>query len=177
MTKYLSRRNKLIFGFLIGFLLAGIILYFSPFKSKKFPENYLETKEKCLAPDRAIVTKVLDGDTIIVEGGVHVRLLGIDADEKGYPCYEPAKKRLEQLLLNKEVFLEKDKTDIDKYGRCLRYVFLGKKNINLELVKEGLAIARFYFPDVKYKEEIKEAEKYARENKLGCKWKDTKTKK
>lgn len=115
------------------------------------------------------VTKVIDGDTIVIEGD-SVRLLGIDADEKGYPCYKPAKQRLEELVLNKTVYLEPDKQDKDKYGRYLRYVFVGKENINLRLVKEGLAIAYFSKENVKYREEIVSAEKQARENKIGCKW-------
>ncbi len=127
---------------------------------------------ECKASDNTIATKVIDGDTIVVEGGYHVRLLGMDADEKGYPCYELAKTRLEELVLNKQITLEKDTTNVDQYGRCLRTIFLGNENIDLELVKEGLAVARFYEPDVKYKNEISVAEKKAIENKTGCKWKN-----
>ena len=72
----------------------------------------------------SIVTKVIDGDTVVVEGGYHVRLLGIDTDERGYPCYNEAKKRLEELVLNKEVYLESDKDDKDQYERYLRYLIL-----------------------------------------------------
>lgn len=115
------------------------------------------------------VTKVIDGDTVIVEGE-SVRLLGIDADERGYPCYKEAKKRLEELILNKEVYLERNVVNKDQYGRYLRYIFLNGQNINLELVKEGLAIARFSPENVKYKEEIIAAEKDAREKGIGCKW-------
>lgn len=125
---------------------------------------------KCEAGENAVATKVIDGDTIIVEGGYSIRLLGIDADEKNYLCYDAAKERLEELILGKRVKIEKDKTDTDKYGRCLRTVFAGDKNINLELVKEGLAVARFYESDIKYKNEIIAAEKQAIENKVGCKW-------
>lgn len=129
---------------------------------------------QCLTPQKGIVTKIIDGDTIIVEGGFNVRLLGMDADEKGYPCFDEAKKRLEDLILNQEVKLEKDVTDVDQYKRCLRYVFLGEKNIDLELVKEGLAVARFYEPDLKYHDQITAAEKTAIENKVGCKWSESK---
>lgn len=117
-----------------------------------------------------LVTKIIDGDTVIVEEGDTVRLLGIDADEKGYPCYEPAKKRLEELILNKKVDLEADKEDRDQYKRYLRYLILDQENINLKLVKEGLAIARFSSENVKYREEIIAAEREARENKVVCKW-------
>ena len=124
----------------------------------------------CGTEDNTIVTKVIDGDTVVVEGGYHVRLIGMDADENGYPCYLQAKTYLENLVLGKQVVLEKDKTDLDQYGRCLRYIFIGNINVDAQLVREGLAIARFYEPDVKYKTEITEAEKYAQQNHLGCKW-------
>ncbi len=124
----------------------------------------------CGAADNTIVTKVIDGDTVVVEGGYHIRLIGMDADETGYACYQSAKTRLEELVLGKQVVLEKDKTDLDQYGRCLRYIFVGNTNVDAQLVKEGLAIARFYPPDVKYKLEITAAEQYAQQNKLGCKW-------
>jgi len=94
----------------------------------------------------------------------------MDTDEKEYPCYDEAKERLEELILNKEVILEKDQTNKDQYQRYLRYIFLNNENINLKLVEEGLAVARFYPEDVKYKEEIVKAETTARENKIGCKW-------
>jgi len=114
------------------------------------------------------VSRVIDGDTVVVNGE-SVRLLGIDADERGYDCYKGAKKRLEELILNKEVRLEKDKRDKDRYDRYLRYIFIEEENINLKLVEEGLAIARFY-EDKKYKNEILAAEKKARVNNMGCKW-------
>ncbi|MEN9626421.1 MAG: hypothetical protein RL557_749 [archaeon] len=121
--------------------------------------------------ETGFVTKIIDGDTIVVDGE-HIRLLGIDTSEKGEPCYKEAKDRLADLILNKEVILEKDVKDKDQYKRFLRYVFIDDKerlNINLQLVAEGLAIARFY-ENTKYKEDILEAEKIARESKIGCKW-------
>lgn len=123
--------------------------------------------------EKAFVTKVIDGDTVIVNGE-SVRLLGIDSDERGENCYKEAKKRMEELVLNKEILLEKDMKDRDQYKRLLRWIFVEDnnekaKNVNLILVEDGLAIARFY-EDRKYKEEILLAEKNARENKIGCKW-------
>ena len=130
-----------------------------------------------------LATKIIDGDTFLIEGGYSVRILGIDADERGYPCYEEAKKKLEELILNKEVKLEKGSEDLDQYCRYLRYVFspasapasAGKdaQNISLELVKEGMAIARSSPEDIKYREIITQAEKNAKENKIGCKWSAT----
>jgi len=118
----------------------------------------------------AVVTKVIDGDTVVVTGGDHVRLLGIDADESGYPCYDAARLRLEELVLGKSVRLEPDREDVDQYGRQLRYLFLDENFINEKLVAEGLAVARFYPENQKYKSEITAAETAAIANKTGCKW-------
>ena len=66
--------------------------------------------------------------------------------------------------------MEADAEDKDQYQRYLRYVVLDGENINIRLVQEGLAIARFSPENKKYKEEIVSAERNARENKVGCKW-------
>ena len=116
------------------------------------------------------MTKVIDGDTFLIEGGYSVRVLGIDVDEKDYPCCEEAKKGLESLVLGKEAKLELDGDNLDQYCRYLRHVFINDKNIALEMLKNGLAIARFPSKDIKYRKEIILAEKWARENKIGCKW-------
>jgi micrococcal nuclease len=126
---------------------------------------------KCYLPKEVLVTKVIDGDTVVVEGGKEIRLLGIDADERNYPCYESAKIFLEKLVLNKKVRLEKDKENVDRYGRCLRYLISDGKNIDFELVKEGEAVCRFQKPNLKYREICEKLEKEAIENKVGCKWK------
>lgn len=147
-------------------LIIGAAIYFSGWRTPKIiggNDSFIGLK---------MVTKIIDGDTVIAEGE-NVRLLGIDADEKGYQCYDAAKRRLEELVLNKEVYLEKDTEDKDQYGRYLRYLILDSQNINLQLVKEGLAIARFYPENVIHKEEIIAAEKEAREDKIGCKWNGT----
>jgi endonuclease YncB( thermonuclease family) len=178
-------RSKNFWAIIIGAMIIGAGAYFGLQKIETIvaPESQpvisaqkvgvksdITPTATCGAEDSTIVTKVIDGDTVVVEGGYHIRLIGMDADEKGYFCYEQAKTRLEDLVLGKNVILEKDKTDLDQYGRCLRYIFIGNINVDVQLVREGLAIARFYEPDVKYKTEITEAEKYAQQNHLGCKW-------
>ena len=168
---------------MVGALIVGAVIYFSANKiyrgqtpvktsSEKNCENIPELQDGALK----LATKIIDGDTFLIEGGYSVRILGIDADERGYPCYEAAKNKLEELILNQEVKLEKGTEDKDQWCRYLRYIFLNDKNISLELVKEGLAVARFSPEDVKYREEVTQAEKEAKENKIGCKWStETKT--
>lgn len=162
--------NKFILAILLSVFIIGIFIYFS--FNPSFPSvnviNDIDTIE-----GQKLVTKIIDGDTVIIEGGYSIRLLGIDADEKGYPCYKPAKERLEELVLNKEVYLEADKEDQDQYKRYLRYLILDGDNINLRLVREGLAIARFSPDNTKYRKEIISAEKEANNNKIGCKGMNT----
>jgi micrococcal nuclease len=119
--------------------------------------------------DKKIVTKIIDGDTIIIQGGEKIRLLGVDCDERGKSCYKSARDWIEELLIGKEVFVEDDIEDKDRYGRSLRYIFLDDENVNVLLVEMGFCVARFE-RDTKYKEEIVKAEEFAIENKVGCKW-------
>src|SRR5687767_8858842 len=67
------------------------------------------------------VTRIIDGDTRVVEGGDRVRLLDIDTPEKGQPCSANATARLAELIDGKEVLLEKRGEDKDRYDRLLRY--------------------------------------------------------
>lgn len=116
------------------------------------------------------VTKIIDGDTLIVSNSYSVRMIGINAPEKGMYFYEEAKQNLEILILNREVRLESDISDKDKYGRLLRYVFDGDYFINYEMVKFGFANAYDYEPDTRYSDLLKEAEEYAKKNEKGI-WK------
>jgi len=193
MKDFLTR-NKAIIAILLGAVMVAGAIYFSGEKNKSIfnKEIKQEVQEVSKKNDNGeslptievacqnipelkdgalkLVTKIIDGDTFLIEGGYAVRILGIDADERDHPCYEAAKNRLEELILNKKVKLEKGGEDKDQWCRYLRYVFLNDKNISLELVKEGLAVARFSPKDTKYQKEIVAAEKQARENKIGCKW-------
>ena len=137
--KKFFQKNKIVLAILAGALIIGGAIYFSG-KKENFFEKGIQLEKRSQAPlcqgsflyakaplcqnvpslpDGAnkLVTKVIDGDTFLIEGGYSVRILGIDADERGHPCYELAKKRLEELILNKEVRLEKGKEDLDQY--CL----------------------------------------------------------
>ena len=93
------------------------------------------------------VSRVVDGDTIIVNKGttkLTIRLGGIDApevshakNETGQPFSQQSTKHLAGLLLNKPVDIKSHGPD--RYGRALAEVFQDGKNINLEMVKSGLA--------------------------------------
>ncbi|MEM4282365.1 MAG: thermonuclease family protein [Candidatus Woesearchaeota archaeon] len=122
------------------------------------------------AKQPAIVTKVIDGDTVTIQGGQNVRLLGINAPEKGERGYSEARDFLIMHLLMKEVVLERDKDNRDKYGRLLRYVWYNGLLVNKEIVRQGLAVAQIYPPNTKYASAIVAAEEEAMLQKRGL-WK------
>ena len=113
------------------------------------------------------VTRVIDGDTIEIEGGQRVRYIGIDTPEKGEPYYWEALEANQRLVEGKEVRLEKDVEDKDEYGRLLRYVWLDNTIVNAELVHLGYAYSYSYPPNVKYQTLFLQEEKEAREHKRG----------
>lgn len=120
----------------------------------------------------SMVVRVVDGDTVELANGEHVRLLGIDTDELGEPCFEQAREFLSGSVLDKKVFLEKSTRDRDDYGRLLRYLFVGGTNVNISLVEAGHAEV-LLFPDNRlYHDELIEAEERARTSKRGCEWKN-----
>lgn len=169
----MNQKNKVIslIIFTLLFISFSAILITNFSKQKITGNIVLGNKEKQNQPETKFVSKIIDGDTAIIEGE-SIRLLGIDADERGNPCYKEAKLRLEQLILEQQVILESDNEDRDQYNRLLRFIFLNSTNINLKLVQEGLAISRFSGENKKYKQEIIQAELNARDSKIGCKWRE-----
>lgn len=131
-----------------------------------------------IASDEVKVTRVIDGDTIEIEGGKRLRYIGIDTPEIsgnnpdcfGREAYEKNKELVEGNIIR----LEKDISETDRYGRLLRYVYKGDTLINDLLVREGFARAYTYPPDVKYKDRFLEAQTEARSNNRGF-WSSCKT--
>jgi len=124
------------------------------------------------------VVRVIDGDTIEIEGGQSVRYIGIDTPEtvhssKPIECYgiEATDKNIE-LVQGKEVRLEKDISETDKYGRLLRYVWVDDIFVNDYLVREGYGVSSTYLPDVKYQAQLRQAESLARKLRKGL-WGET----
>jgi len=116
------------------------------------------------------VSKVIDGDTIELSNGEKIRLLGINAPEINEPLGEEAKEFLSEMVEGKKVYLEKDLRLRDEFGRLLAFIFVGDKNINLELVRSGLAHTFEINKISKYIKELREAEYLAMKNQLGI-WK------
>jgi endonuclease YncB( thermonuclease family) len=98
--------------------------------------------------ENGVVARVNDGDTLTLTDGAKVRLVQIDAPELTTDCYgRPALRELEQLAAaGTRVRLVGDPAldDRDRYGRLLRYVFVGDTDVNVELVRRGAASPYFY---------------------------------
>jgi micrococcal nuclease len=98
---------------------------------------------------QATVARVLDGDTIVLQDGRHVRLVQLDAPETGErECYaDQARTTLQRVIPpGTDVTIESDPSldQLDRYGRTLAYVKKDGTNINLELVRWGAAAPWFF---------------------------------
>ena len=122
------------------------------------PQPALDTLEV------ATVAAVIDGDTIRLIDQRKLRYIGIDTPEtshpeKGIECFGiEAHQFNEQLVVGQTVYLQKDKSETDRYGRLLRYVWLNGKLVNEILVIQGYARAKKYPPDVFWNHQLKQAE-------------------
>lgn len=145
--------------------------------------------------EAAAVTRIVDGDTIEVEmadrvdgpgaGDVRpgktytVRLIGIDTPESVTPgspveCFgREAAAAAEALLLDADVRLIKDVEETDRFGRLLRYVYVGDEMANARLVVNGYASTYTYPPNVRHADLFVELERGARANDRGLWSSDT----
>ena len=117
-----------------------------------------------------MVTRVIDGDTIEANIGgekQRIRYIGIDAPEAGEPGGTRATEENRRWVADQIALLVPDTTDLDRYGRLLRYVYLEDGTfVNEELVKSGCARSSPYPPDLRCQDILDAAELRAPES--GC---------
>jgi micrococcal nuclease len=182
--------NKIIILLLIGLLaLTGYL-----FSGDLDPRYHSKEEVKWQIPfgksydyTNILVSRVVDGDTLVLENKERVRLIGIDTPEihesnklnrdaqrsgqdiatikqLGRQSYEFTRKLVE----GKRVRLEFDVERFDKYKRILAYVYLEDGTfLNAEIVRQGYASLMTYPPNVKYADLFKKLYREARENKRG----------
>lgn len=121
-----------------------------------------------------IVKRVIDGDTIELESGESIRLIGIDTPETVHPNKpveyfgKEASDFTKKIAEGKRVKLEYDAQTKDTYGRILAYVFLEDGTfLNAKLVEFGYAKVSTYPPNVKYSELFLQLQRLAREQRRG----------
>lgn len=123
------------------------------------------------AGDRAEVTYVYDGDTIVVQIGddeYEVRYIGVDTPEREEPFYQEAKDFNAGLVLDEAVILVRDVSETDRYGRLLRYVYLPDGTfVNAEIIRNGMGRLVTFPPDVAHTEDFRQLQDEARESGAG----------
>ena len=130
--------------------------------------------------EKVLVTEVVDGDTVKIEGDRTVRYIGVDTPETKHPkkqveCFgREASDANKALVEGKYIYLQRDVSETDRYQRLLRYIYLPNPQstgeaifVNEYLVEQGYAHLLTYPPDVKYDEVFRAAEKQAREANRG----------
>ena len=128
-------------------------------------------------PGAIEVVGVNDGDTVTVffadeKRQQKIRLATIDAPEYAQPYGKKSRQYLSDLVFKKKIRLRE--LGRDKYGRIIGEIFIDEKNINVEQIKSGFAWHyKHHERQQSYKERViySEAEKYAREQRLGV-WQD-----
>ena len=119
------------------------------------------------------VRRVIDGDTFVLEDGIKVRLIGIDAPETNHPLkpveyFAPESKQfLVTLVEGQDVKLVLGVDKTDRYGRMLAYVYIHDTiHVNLEMLRLGFATAYLLYPHV-LEDDFLAAEIEARRSGLG----------
>jgi len=137
----MDKKYALLLSLLITGLIASDVYLFSVIQKEQ--------------PELVMVSKIIDGDTLILQDGRKIRLSNINAPEKNTQIYELSLTYLKQFE-NKSVRLETG--GLDKYGRTLGRIY-SPSYINLELVSQGLASK--FLVDKSELKEFAEAEKNA----------------
>ena len=129
------------------------------------------------ASDFRTVKRVIDGDTIVLENGERVRLIGVDTPETVHPNKpvqyfgKEASAFTKNMVEGKKVKLEYDWQRKDRYGRTLAYVYLEDgTHLNAEIIKQGFGFAYTKYP-FKNMDEFKDYEKNTRKAGKGL-WAD-----
>lgn len=122
------------------------------------------------------VKRVVDGDTIVLETGERVRLLGVNTPEVshrkkfveafGKDASEFTRRMVEGKLVRIEADLPASKKD--KHSRIFAYVFLEDgTHLNAEIIRQGYGFAESSWPPLKYEYEFRRLEQEAREKRRG----------
>ena len=96
-----------------------------------------------------IVTKVVDGDTLDING-IRIRLALVDTPEINQPGYDRVKKFVEALCFGKKGELDGDSGQrrADRYGREVGVVYCDGMNMNEKLMSNNLARILVEFCDI-----------------------------
>lgn len=116
--------------------------------------------DRC-GPGSALVTRVLDGDTVELADGTKVRYLLVDTPETTggkNDCFGTEVTAFNrELVLDQEVALFYDEECTDHFGRLLAWVEVGGREVNRLLVERGYACVLYIAPNGKDRKDEFEA--------------------
>lgn len=164
--------KRFIKSSLVSLLTLLAIIILSP-NNPTITPNEKTAEVLSIGDGELVVSKIIDGDTIELKNGQKIRYIGIDTPETVDPkrpdmCFgKQASDKNRELVEGKSVRLEKDVSETDRFGRLLRYVYVGEIFVNDYLVREGFAHASSYPPDVKFQDKFSEAQREAEANSRG----------
>lgn len=120
------------------------------------------------------VSRVIDGDTVLLDNGQRIRLLGINAPEISHRNKPAelggirAKDYLNKVLLKRLIHLEYDVERRDHYGRQLAHIYLDNgEHVNVAMLRLGLATLSIHPPNLQHARVLAAAEYVAQELGLG----------
>ena len=148
----------------------GLVYVHSSLATTRAPAGLTAT-DTTIVGDAALVTRIIDGDTIDVEvngTGYRVRYIGMNTTERGEVCTNEATAANTALVQGNTVTLVRDISETDRYGRLLRYVYADGVFVNAELVAQGYAEAADYPPDSRFADYFANLEQEARLANLQC---------
>lgn len=148
---------------LIAVAVIGLVVWFALQLNRGSDAPAATPDQVPAAATEATVEYVHDGDTLFLDDGSKVRLLGVDTPEVGdnAECYgDEATALLRQLLPEgSRVRVLADVEPFDQYGRSLLFIYTGDGvNVNLELIEAGAAEAVVLPPNVLFADELEAAE-------------------
>jgi len=133
--------------------------------------------EDLRAGPKGVVIEVIDGDTIVLDSDIKVRLIGIQAPKlplgrdgfETWPLAQQAKQELENLALGKNVEIRYGGAQVDRHGRALGHMFIGVDQIWAQGAMLRAGLARVYsFPDNRFcLSELYQIEAQARVDRVG----------
>jgi len=128
------------------------------------------------SPGPCHVVRVVDGDTLLLDGNIAVRLIGVDAADSKHPLHPSGPQAAEfsrRRVEGREVTLQLDRERRDRHGRILAYVYADGSMLNEELIRAGFSRADTSFNlDRSTATRFRRAEDEAREAGRGI-WQDS----
>ena len=164
-----SRRRKSV-------PLIVVVLALAIWLARDLPRNFFDPAPSPEGGWRTVV-RVVDGDTLVLDGNERIRLIGVDTPETVHPSRpverfgKEASAFTRRMVEGRRVRLAYDDERTDRYDRTLAYVYLQDGTLlNAEIIRQGYGHAYTQFP-FRMMEEFRAYEREARENRRGL-WAD-----